>query len=233
MIKKPKLRCMSGGVIRRANPRAGFASSDGCRMFHDDGEYLRHCAKFPDCNVYVHLPHALDATMQRLDSFSSTTSFDNAQAMLCHLAAGCLTLRGCNVDRAFGTVGAGSAGQSLFSYTVANLFGKDSHRFLDMNVHYTERGMTKAGGAFGWKARCDRKCQEEPRLCGGTRAKSASPQTRCQFDYDLQFSQNKCSCGWWKRFAMNDTPKFRGTTRTGGKVLVSARTTSETSKRRQ
>ena len=147
---------MSSGVIRRANPRAGFASSDGCRMFHDDGEYLRHCAKFPDCNVYVHLPHALDATMQRLDSSSSTTSFDNAQAMLCHLAAGCLTLRGCNVDRAFGTVGAGGAGQSLFSYTVANLFGKDSHRFLDMNVHYTERGMTKAGGAFGWKARCDR-----------------------------------------------------------------------------
>ena len=42
-------------------------------------------------------------------------------------------------------MGAGGAGQSLFSYLVANLLGKESHRFLDMHVYYTEEEFRKQG----------------------------------------------------------------------------------------
>ena len=72
------------------------------------------------------------------------SSFDNAAALECPLAAVSSTLRGVNIVRAFITVGPGGVGQSLNSCLIANFFG-GSHGFVNVNVFYTEEEFSKAG----------------------------------------------------------------------------------------
>ena len=61
------------------------------------------------------------------------TFFDIAEALKCPLAAATLVLRGCNITRAYWTIGLGGVGQSMNSVPIENLFGK-LHAHVDMNM---------------------------------------------------------------------------------------------------
>ena len=65
----------------------------------------------------------------------------------CQLDAACLTLRGTNNQRAFMTLGPGGVGQSLNTALVADVFGV-VHGFIDVNVFYTEDGLSKQADTF-------------------------------------------------------------------------------------
>ena len=84
----------------------------------------------------------LESAESRDLEFWRSTFFDNDQALQCQFAAATLAFRGCNISKAFWTIGPGGVGQSMNSTLLANLFGKN-HGYVDMNLFYTEGELRK------------------------------------------------------------------------------------------
>ena len=81
----------------------------------------------------------------RPDKFLTTTFYNIGPALLCNFAASGLSLRRCNVDRAFWSIGGGGVGQSLFTHLIASVVGRHNHHFLDMNCYYSDDELRKQG----------------------------------------------------------------------------------------
>ena len=109
----------SATAMEPCSTRSSWTSVPWCRT------------RITTCTSPYHTPPAtLSPPLTRKGCWSS---FDNAAAWECPLAAICSTLRGVNIVRAFITVGPGGVGQSLNTCLIANLFG-GSHGFMDVNV---------------------------------------------------------------------------------------------------
>ena len=92
----------------------------------------------------------LVASKDGVIQFWRSTFFDNSEALRCQLAAMTLVLRGCNITRAFWTIGPGGVGQRMNSVLIANLFG-ELHAYMDMNIFFTQEELRKQAGLMTGK----------------------------------------------------------------------------------
>ena len=130
-----------------------FCLKDACfRFFRDQSPHLREVKKDPSNNCYMYLNHELlkdipDRVATRMENFYSQTFWDNDAAYKVQLAMLLLALSGCNVDRAWWSIGPGGVGQSLNSHHIAEIF-QEYHAFLDMNMFYDDTEMRKQGDSL-------------------------------------------------------------------------------------
>lgn len=109
---------------------------------------VSHISKSPSNNIYVTVPQRLlvdvDGSARAiLHQFLLTTFWNNSKALECTLCAICLALRGRNIDRAFWGLSGGGVGQSLLTFLLATFFGDLNHRYIDMNIYYTDEELRK------------------------------------------------------------------------------------------
>ena len=115
-----------------------FSTIDGCWLFDEIEVDVRSVVPHADNNVYLSTPHPAGDPVTAADKERVLSSFDNAAALECQLAAICLNC------------------------LIANLFG-GSHGFTDMNVFSTEDELRKQADTFTGKVNIQEVTYSPPR----------------------------------------------------------------------